>query len=79
VSAYVEIHCDVRKEGRDPKEPASAFCWTHRNDNPQGGSIGAAKLEARRQGWKLTAGNRAVCPNCAGDVEPHWFPEAPHP
>lgn len=75
MSTYVEVHCDVKKEGRDPASPLHSFCWSDRNDNPQGWSIADAKAEARIQGWKLTKGNRAACPNCRSKLEPFWYPQ----
>ncbi len=61
---YVEVHCDVRRAGRDPKHQLSAFCWTDRNDNPQGWSIAAARAAAKRAGWKINRNGDAACPNC---------------
>lgn len=66
MALYVEVMCDVRSaEGQDPRDPFAHFCWSDRNDNPQGGNVADAKAEARRQGWHLGRGRRAVCPNCA--------------
>lgn len=62
---YVEVMCDEQREGADPRNPLEHFCWSDRNDNPQGVSRQTARAEARRQGWKLGRGNQALCPNCA--------------
>lgn len=62
---YVEVMCDLRKAGSDPKDPLRPLCWSDGNDNPQGGSVRDARFEARRQGWKLGRGRAAVCPGCA--------------
>jgi hypothetical protein len=60
---YVEVMCDVRADASTPD--FRHFCWSDRNDNPQGGTPKEARAEARRQGWKLGRGRAAVCPNCA--------------
>ena len=75
MSTYVEVHCDVKCEGRDPKCRHLTFCWTNRNANPQGWSAVDAKRAAREQGWVVAPGNVAACPNCAGKRgEPFFYP-----
>ncbi len=60
---YVEVMCDLRADA--PTSDFRHFCWSDRNENPQGPTPAAARAEARRQGWKLGRGRAAVCPNCA--------------
>jgi len=64
MSLYVEVHCDVRKSGHAPGDVLRFLCWSHGNDNPQGGDRSSALSAARAQGWKIGPGNRAVCPGC---------------
>jgi len=63
MSLYVEVHCDVMKEGHDPDYILLARCWSHRGDNPQGGSQSSAYAAARRSGWLIST-RRAICPGC---------------
>lgn len=65
---YVEVMCDLRIAGTDPKNILRSLCWSDDNSNPQGRSVGEARAEAKRQGWKLTGRQGAVCPGCA--IEP---------
>lgn len=58
MSLYVEVTCD-RLGDR---------CWSNAGNNPQGGSIGTAREEARHQGWKRVNG-RDICPNCMKEPE----------
>lgn len=64
MALYVEIHCDVMKEGRDPRDILKALCWSHSNNNPQGHSAASTRKQAKREGWKVGPGNYAVCPGC---------------
>lgn len=64
---YVEVHCDVRKDGYvkvGPNNSNSYRCWSARSDNAQGRTVAEARSEARKQGWKVGPGNSAVCPGC---------------
>ena len=61
---YVEVMCDVRREGSDPKDMLSAFCWSDNNNNPQGPTVKDAKAEAKARGWLVGPRRKAVCPNC---------------
>lgn len=52
------------REGNHPGDNLRALCWTSGGDNASGYTVAQARKEARRQGWKLGPGNRAVCPGC---------------
>lgn len=69
MSFWIEIHCDVLNQGRDPDNVLLHRCHTHRNHNPgllsQGLQNGYKNLKkiAVDQGWKH---NKVgwVCPGC---------------
>jgi len=76
VSLYVEIHCDVRRQGRDPVRRDLPFCFTDSNANPQGWTPKDAKAAARKGGWTIAPHDMAACPNCANEaLVPFFYPE----
>jgi len=61
---YVEVMCDLRLSGSDLKNPLLHRCHSDRNDNPQGVSASDARAQARKAGWLVGPGNKAICPGC---------------
>ena len=79
MSFWVELMCDVRQEGADPKNPLRHHCVTHAGDSPglltaspTDRSLIATKRqlehEARRRGWRRFRGRddliKWACPGC---------------
>jgi hypothetical protein len=54
---YVETMCDAPSAER-------LNCVSDDGDNPQGATIGEAKEEARKQGWRLKGARSAICEQC---------------
>lgn len=73
MSIWMEIHCDERQEGRDPKDILKPFCYSY--EAPQIAQMSGNKTdavqfclrdmrkEARKAGWRYSKGKWA-CPNC---------------
>lgn len=70
---WMEIHCDVRKDGQDPRDITISRCYSNRGDTEMGMAHNTkASVEANRKileksaikrGWKKTKGDWA-CPGC---------------
>lgn len=79
MSVWLEIHCDVRLPGSNPKDINRPRCWTDENLNPSGhttnqqASVLAALRSigerAKRGGWEQRGG-QWICPGCRGVKEP---------
>lgn len=68
---YVEVMCDRQKAWPDKPEYAARSdfrCESDKGDNPQGRSVGEARVAARKAGW-LVARNHTVCPGCRLDLD----------
>jgi hypothetical protein len=73
MSFWMELMCDVRKDGIDPANILRNRCYTHNNDNVTGHAMntkvsvlayrGILEHNAVRQGWTKINGNW-VCPGC---------------
>lgn len=63
---WLEIHCDVLKEGRNPNDPTRPLCRSHENENFSGWvrSINGLDSQAKRQGWKRFPDGKWSCPAC---------------
>jgi len=68
MSYWIELHCDVRMEGRDPNNILRAKCHSHENDNP---AIIVKNFQmatlvnnlAKDKGWVHKKG-KWICPGC---------------
>ncbi|MBN9434042.1 MAG: hypothetical protein J0I45_16545 [Bosea sp.] len=61
---YVEVMCDLRLDGSDPKAPLHFSCITNAGDNPQGRTVSEARKAARKAGWRIGPKHKAICPGC---------------
>lgn len=66
---WVEVHCDVRKDGQSRTNILRMRCYSYMNDNPammlsrlSGGGKLLANV-AKKQGWVRRKG-QWVCPGC---------------
>jgi hypothetical protein len=68
MSYWVEVHCDVRKDGQHPTNPCRPRCRTHENENPalmvpNLEQVSLVRQRALDRGW-VRRGRRWVCPGC---------------
>lgn len=73
---YVEVMCDIRREGQNPKDILRPICWSDENASPQGPTIAEARKDARNQKWIIGPGARAICPGCALALKGEGTPQA---
>lgn len=73
MSFWIELHCDLLRDGRDARKPTMLGCHTQRNDShgskartKEGANIVMTELQrsALKAGWKRTTHGWA-CPHCA--------------
>lgn len=75
---WIELHCDVRTEGRASRRSIELGCETQRNEGPNGAAaspatvpavISAIHAEAMRRGW-TRRGKKWLCPFCTSKAAP---------
>jgi len=77
MSIWLEIHCDIRKDGINHKDILFHRCYSHRNDNVMAMSgnnsitsvrnvLKFLEQEAIDQGW-VKVGSKWACPGCKDD------------